>query len=48
MRVFRKRKLFRTRTPEQVERAYRQMLAEQAYEKSKAHWFFLRMQTPGI
>jgi hypothetical protein len=43
-----KRTLIKKRTPEQIERGYRQMLAEQEAQKRKAHWFCLRMQTPEI
>jgi hypothetical protein len=43
-RIFRKKE----RTPEQIERAYRQMLAEKEAQKRDAHWVSLTMRVPKI
>jgi hypothetical protein len=46
MRFLPKKRLFHKRTPEQIERAYRQMLAEQETERKTTHWFALRFGWP--
>ncbi|MCE5187707.1 MAG: hypothetical protein LLF75_00755 [Eubacteriales bacterium] len=46
MRMQTKRTLFRKRTPEELERAYRQMRLERELERRDAHWFALRAGWP--
>ena len=48
MRFSIKRIFIKKRTPEQAERAYRQMIAERETNKRTMHWFCLRMETPEI
>lgn len=48
MRFFTKKRLFHKRMPEQIERAYRQMLAERETERRTTHWFALRFGWPTL
>jgi len=48
MRIQWRRKLLRTRTPEQVERAYKQMLAQRDGERRREHWLSLYTKISGI
>jgi hypothetical protein len=43
-----RKRLFHKRTPEQIEHAYRQMLAERETERRTTHWFALRFGWPKI
>ncbi|MEZ4626988.1 MAG: hypothetical protein R2912_02430 [Eubacteriales bacterium] len=48
MRVQTKRKMLHTRTPEQIERSYRQMLAMRDIEQRREHWLSLYTKSMGI
>ena len=48
MRFSIKRTILKKRTPEQAERAYRQMIAEREAQKRDVHWLSIAMQVPRI
>jgi hypothetical protein len=48
MRFSIKRTTIKKRTPEQAERAYRQMIAEREAQKRDVHWLSIAMQVPRI
>ena len=48
MRFSIKRTTIKKRTPEQAERAYRQMISEREAQKRDVHWLSIAMQVPRI
>ncbi len=46
MRMQIKKTLFHKRTPEELEKSYRRMLAEREMKNRSEHWFSLRYGSP--